>query len=236
MGSVVTPPPLSASKPDVSIESIALDPPTPLAKASGRRRAVLRGAGVESAAEDLALVRRLLGGDEPAYTLVRAQVERAFAQVWGRLTRRHGDLSAHRADLLQSLELFLVKDEYRVLATYRGDARLSTWLHAVAMRYLGREVTRLRTRQARERPEVRFDVPNAGTDPEGKVVRASERARVRRVVEGLPQEDRLLVALLFEQGLDATQASRVLGIRPAGVRMRKKRLLSKLEAQLGGES
>jgi len=218
----------------MTAESLPLDPPA--WERSGRDEKVLRRSPVESAAEDHALVQRLLSGDAPAYTLVRGHVERVFAQVWGRLTRRYGDLSAHRADLLQSLELFLVKDDYRVLGTYRGDARLTTWLHAVAMRFLSREATRLRAQQARERPDPELEPASGGTDPEVRVVRESERARVRRALEGLSPDERLLVALLFEQGLDATQASRVLGVRPAGVRMRKKRLLEKLEAKLGGES
>lgn len=200
-----------------------------------RSGGVLVEASVDSASDDLALVRRLLDGDEAAYTLIRGQIERVFGQVLGRLSRRFGDLSPLRADLLQSLELFLVKDGYRVLGTYRGDARLSTWLHAVAMRHLAAEITRARARARREQPAAELEAPAIGTDPELRVVRASERARVRRALEGLDPEERLLVALFFEQGLDATQAGRALGLRPSAVRMRKKRLLDKLQAKLGGE-
>lgn len=200
-----------------------------------RSRGVLHPPEVDSPSDDLALVHRLRDGDEAAYTLIRGQIERVFAQVWARSRRRLGGVSGHQADLLQSLELFLVKDGYRVLGSYRGEARFSTWLFAVATRFLLREAAKLEKRAHQERGDPDLNAVDLRPDPEAHAVQNAERTRVRRVVDGLAEDDQLLVRLLFEQGLDATQAGRVLGLRPSAVRMRKQRLLRRLQTQLGGE-
>lgn len=177
-------------------------------------------------------VRQLLAGEADAYGSVQREVHQAFEQVWARLRARYPGLDDHRADLRQSLEVHLLRDGYRVLGTYRGEARLSTWLYAVAMRHVSRDAQRLYTQRIREGGSLDPDARAPDTDPEIRAVRRSERDHVRRVLDGLSDEDRTLVALFYEQGLDASQVSAILGISPAGVRMRKKRLLARLQAQL----
>lgn len=183
---------------------------------------------------DVDLIERIAAGDASAYMLVQPEVHRAFEQVWARLVHQFKDLKGDQADLLQSLEMHLVRNEYRVLRTFRGDARLSTWLHAVAMRHVRREAIKLSKRRQRERGPVDTDHVDPATDPEVRAVRASQRREVQRTLQALSEDERCLVAMFYEQGLDASQVATCLGISPAGVRMRKKRLLARLQDKLKG--
>ena len=181
---------------------------------------------------DFELIRRLAEGDASAYLLIRPEIQRVFEQVWHRLRPRYPDLDADRHDLAQSLEMHLVRNDYRVLTTFRGESRFSTWLHAVAMRHVRREAERLVRRRRTEGAQLDPNRPDQDTDLEQDALRRAERARVRKVVGDLGDDDRNLIGLFFEQGLNASAVARVLGSSPGGVRMRKKRLLSKLQAKL----
>ncbi len=183
---------------------------------------------------DVDLIERIAAGDASAYMLVQPEVHRAFEQVWARLVHQFKGLKGDRADLLQSLEMHLVRNEYRVLRTFRGDARLSTWLHAVAMRHVRREAIKLSKRRQHERGPVDTEHADPATDPEVRAVRASQRREVQRTLQTLSEDERYLVAMFYEQGLDASQVATCLGISPAGVRMRKKRLLARLQDRLKG--
>ncbi|MEZ4469120.1 MAG: sigma-70 family RNA polymerase sigma factor [bacterium] len=160
---------------------------------------------------------------------LRAHLDVALERCLSRLLARWPEAEADRADLRQGLDLHLVRDDFRVLRTYRGDARLTTWAHAVATRYFFQEIQRVVRGQ---RPPV-VETAAAQT-PEQAVLQADRRARVQAVVSGLPAQDQLLLGLLFDQELDAAGAGRVLGIEASGVRMRKKRLLEKLARKLAG--
>lgn len=184
---------------------------------------------------DVELIQRIAAGDGTAYLRVQRDVHRAFEQVWARLRYQFPDLHAERHDLMQSLELHLVGDNYRVLQTFRGEARLSTWLHAVAMRHVRREAIRLCRPRNKESAPLDPNQADQGTDPEVRAVRISERAEVQRVLSDLSDDERNLVAMFFEQGLDASQVARALGLSPAGVRMRKMRLLTRLQDKFRGD-
>ena len=79
-----------------------------------------------SPASDAELIAASLAGDEPAQrTLFRREYPRVHATVYRLLgNRREVD------DLVQ--ETFIAA--FRALATYRGDAKLSTWIDRIAVR------------------------------------------------------------------------------------------------------
>jgi RNA polymerase sigma factor (sigma-70 family) len=183
---------------------------------------------------DRDLVRRLASGDSAAYAVLQEQVHRAFEQVWAKVRHRYPDLESDRLDLMQAFEIHLVNDDYRVLRTFSGRSKLSTWLFAVAMRHVSRNAQNLAKLRAREGASIDPDCADEGTDPEVRTIRNAEREVVRKALLQLDAEDRTLVAMFYEQGLDASQVGRVLNISAAGVRMRKKRLLARLEKKLHG--
>jgi RNA polymerase sigma factor (sigma-70 family) len=131
-------------------------------------------------------------------------------QAFGELVRRHqadvrtllrrlcaGD-SARADDLAQ--ESFL--RAYRKLATYRGDANLSTWLYRLAWNLYA---TDARQRPAPEtaRAEERAATPMAD--------RADARHDLTRALASLREEERAALALTYGQDLSHEEAAQILG-------------------------
>jgi RNA polymerase sigma factor (sigma-70 family) len=70
-------------------------------------------------------------------------------------------------------------------------------------------------------------------DPLLALVQEERRAAVREALARLEKDDRDLLALSFEDGLDAVEIGRRLGLASGTVRVRKHRALRKLAALLG---
>ena len=84
-----------------------------------------RASAPESESEDMLLVERARRGDREAFDLlVERHVQHVWAVVW-RILRHHEDTE----DVVQ--DVFLAA--FQALPRYRGDARLSTWLHRIAV-------------------------------------------------------------------------------------------------------
>jgi len=144
--------------------------------------------------DDAELVARVLAGDD----------RRAFAE----LVRRHQSMvrgllrrlcagDAARADDLAQ-ESFLAA--YRKLGTWRGGARLSTWLCAIAYRAWAS--------QARRAPQP---VPPEPAPPRPAADRAIEHHDLLRALSGLREEERSALALTCGLELTHEEAAEILG-------------------------
>ena len=149
-------------------------------------------------ADWLARARR---GDRRAFArLVETHQSRVRLQL-RRLA--HGD-AALADDLAQ--ETFV--QAWLHLADFRGDARLATWLHRIALtRFL----------QHARRPELPLewrdddagDVPDAGHDPRPAEGRVRD---VERALQALSEIQRLAVVHCFHLDLSHAEAAQVLGL------------------------
>jgi RNA polymerase sigma-70 factor (ECF subfamily) len=99
-----------------------------------------RPAGETTADVEQELVRRCLAQDGSAW---RALYERHHGEV-ARLISALGIVDGEADDLCQ--EIFLIV--YRHLRSFRGEARLSTWIHRLATREVIRHAKRRRLRRA----------------------------------------------------------------------------------------
>lgn len=183
---------------------------------------------------DLALVEGALAEVPGGFAALLKHVDGHVERCLDRLLARWPEAVSERADLRQSLELHLVRDDFRVLRSYRGEARLTTWMHAVATRHFYGEIRRIAKARRREPILEPADTPAPAATPEQQVARTDRAAKVRAVMDALPAEDRLLLGLLFDQELTAAGAGRIMGLEASGVRMRKKRLLARLAKRLEG--
>ncbi len=142
---------------------------------------------------DAALVARVLAGDD----------RRAFAELVRRhqsairtLLRRLCAGDAARADDLAQ-EAFL--RAHRRLSTWRGQARLGTWLHRVAWNtYLS---------DARRLPPPEPPPP----DPRPDLERAEARHDLSRAFGVLREEERAAIALAYGEDLTHEEAAGILG-------------------------
>jgi RNA polymerase sigma-70 factor (ECF subfamily) len=201
-----------------------------LAAASGFVLEMLRSdAGVprRSAAAALGsgeadLLARLRGGDEAAFAeLVERYGGRLLAAV-RRLLRNEEDAR----DAVQ--DAFL--SAFKALASFNGDAKLSTWLHRIAINAALMRLRSGRNRRERSIDDLlpRFDEDGGWAQATEQVAHSSEelierrdtRAMVRRCIDQLPDTYRTILMLRDIEDLDTDEAAALLGITPNAAKIR----------------
>ena len=177
-------------------------------------------AETESVAAEAELLRRAQDGDEAAFgDLVRAHHERVFRRVVA-LVRNEHDAS----DVSQEVWLSV----WRNLKEYRGEAKFSTWLYAVATR---RAIDHLRRRRRwfdrflpflsdGEAPAAAEPTTAASTNPRRELESAERTARFERALAALPPKHRSVLALREVEGLSYEEIAQTLNCRPGTVMSR----------------
>jgi RNA polymerase sigma-70 factor (ECF subfamily) len=174
------------------------------------------------AADDRALIARLKAGDGDAY-------EEAVRLYSGRLlavTRRILGNDEEARDALQ--DTFL--SAFRSIARFEGDARLSTWLHRIAV---NAALMKVRSRKRKPERSIEDLLPayrEDGHHVEGFVSWsppvdvameiAHNRALVRRCIAELPDQYRVALILRDVEDMDTAEVAAVLGISPNAVKIR----------------
>jgi RNA polymerase sigma-70 factor (ECF subfamily) len=193
--------------------------------------------------EDAALLARLRAGDGAAYERwVRASAPRVL-RVLRRLLRNEQDAQDATQDAFLSA--------FRHLASFDGSARLSTWLHRIAV-----NAALMRLRSKRRHPEESIDERLPRFDAEGQhehapwawaargdaaLGSAEIRKAVRAAIDELPDLHRDVLLLRDIEELTTAEAAAALGITiPAlKTRLHRARLalrerLDDLMRELGG--
>jgi RNA polymerase sigma-70 factor (ECF subfamily) len=163
------------------------------------------------------LLRRAQAGDEAAFgVIMRTHYERTFRLVYAIV---HNEADAR--DVCQEVWLTVWKQ----LATFRGDARFTTWLHPIATR---RALDHLRKRRRWFDRFLPFDTGDesapaapepASTDDAGQQLEGSETvARVRAAIATLPPKHRVVLALRELEGLSYEEIAAATGV-PVGTVM-----------------
>jgi RNA polymerase sigma-70 factor (ECF subfamily) len=168
------------------------------------------------------LVERLRAGDESAFEqLVRDHGPRMYAPI-RRILRNDEDA----ADAMQ--EAFVSAS--KALAAFRGDAKLSTWLHRIA-------VNAALMRQRRQRPQPEYDIdellphfdssghferlPLAWIEAADREFEREElRSLVREKIDELPQTHRNVLLLRDIEELSGAETAAQLGISENAVKVR----------------
>jgi len=196
-----------------------------------------RVVSAEAASPDSLLLARLRAGDEGAFDeLVRSTGPRLLATL-RRMLRSDEDAR----DALQ--ESYFAA--FRALARFEGQARLSTWLHRIAV-----NTALMRLRSKRRRPEAsidellpRFDAdghrvlepPCSRPSAEEELDEAQRRAAVRVAVDRLPELHRTVLVLRDIEGLGSEETARALGISVDAAKMRLHRARQALRTLLAAE-
>jgi RNA polymerase sigma-70 factor (ECF subfamily) len=152
---------------------------------------------------DMALVRRILGGDKAAG---EGFVAEHYARIYRLLRHLAGDVE-NVEDLTQQT---LVK-AWQALGTFRGESSLATWLHRIAYH----EYTHwLRAHREHASLTEAADVP----DPHA--AHALEAVLVRRALAQLSPEHRATFILYHVQGLSVSEVAIVLDLPRGTVKSR----------------
>jgi RNA polymerase sigma-70 factor (ECF subfamily) len=181
--------------------------------------------------DEAELVARAKLGDRDAFSaLVVEHASAVLTVAW----RMLGDRFAAE-DAAQ--ETFLAA--FQSLATFRGDARFSTWLYRIVLNKC-RDVLRARTSQPRTMDDMtdgRESVPEPAGDlptPEAQLL-ADEHARsVWRAIRELPYIYREAFVLRHVEGMSYDDISDVLGVDDGALRMRVYKARRELSRRLAG--
>lgn len=184
---------------------------------------------METVTSDEQIVERALAGDADAFgEIVRRWERRIYALAFGMLGREE-----EARDAVQ--ETFL--SAFRNLRGFRGEAKVSSWLHRIAINQC---ITR--QRRARVRSETALEDETAG-DSEFLVApadqspaRAAEsrerREFVRRAVSALPTELRQVVVMKEFEELTFQEISEALDLPLSTVKSRLYTALRQLQMRL----
>jgi len=184
--------------------------------------------------EEVTLLARMRAGDQAAFeAVVRTYSGRLLA-----VTRRILNSEEDARDAVQ--DAFM--NAFRSLARFEGHARLSTWLHRIAV---NASLMRLRTRKRKPEQSIEALLPSfledghhteqfaSWAEPvDVAMERAESRALVRRLIDQLPDNYRTVLMLRDIEGLDTEEAATMLGLSTNAVKIRLHRARQALRTML----
>jgi RNA polymerase sigma-70 factor (ECF subfamily) len=171
-------------------------------------------------ARDRALLAAHLAGDGAAFDeLVRRHRDR----LWAVALRTLG----HREDAADAVQDALLS-VYRSAGSFRGEARVTTWLHRVVVNACLDRVRRNAVRATVPLPEG--DGPAERGDPLADRETALD---IESALATLPVEQRAALVLVDVQGLPVEEAAAALGVPVGTVKSRCARGRARLAVQLG---
>ena len=177
-----------------------------------------------------------MSGDDPRFLeRLRAGEPRAFEElviayqhrVFGVALRMLGS-RAEAEEVAQ--EAFL--RAHRALGAFRGDAKLSTWLYAIASRLCLNRLASSERRMGREGEETLLRLPSGHANPVDELERGELEAALHRAIAELPEERRIVVVLRDLEGLSYEEIAETLGLELGTVRSRLHRARMDLKAKL----
>jgi len=169
-------------------------------------------------------VDRLRRGDPRAFEeLVIAYQHRVFGVALRMLGSR-----AEAEEAAQ--EVFL--RAHRAIADFRGDAKLSTWLYAIASRLCMNRLTSGERRLLREGEETLARIPSGHASPADELERSERDAALHRAIAELSDERRMVVVLRDLEGLSYEEIASALDLELGTVRSRLHRARMDLKEKL----
>jgi RNA polymerase sigma-70 factor (ECF subfamily) len=183
---------------------------------------------METLSTDEVIVQRALGGDAEAFgELVGRWERRIFALTYGLLGREEDARDATQ-------ETFLAA--FRNLRGFRGEAKVSSWLHRIAVNQC---LTRQRRAKVRNESALEDDDSNTGVfaapleySPANVVEGRQRTAAVRRALNGLPLELRQIVVMKEFEELTFREIAEALELPLSTVKSRLYTGLKQLEMRL----
>jgi len=166
------------------------------------------------------LVARARTGDAGAVRLIVRQHNQRLYRIARSIVRDDGEAE----DVLQEA----YARAFTSLATFRGEARLGTWLARIVMnealgRLRGRRPTVALDAAIAVAPEaeiIPFPNANPQIDPETAVAQRELRALLERAIDELPDSFRTVLIARLIEGMSVEETAELLGIVPETVKTR----------------
>ena len=184
---------------------------------------------MDTLTNDETIVERALAGDPEAFgEIVRRWERRIFALSYGMLGREDEARDATQ-------ETFLAA--FRNLRGFRGEAKVSSWLHRIAVNQC---ITRQRRAKVRSESALDDEQEKQGADfaaplrysPSRVIESQQETDAVRRAIQSLPVELRQVVVMKEFEELTFREISEALDIPLSTVKSRLYTALKQLQMRL----
>jgi RNA polymerase sigma-70 factor (ECF subfamily) len=180
---------------------------------------------METLGTDEIIVERALTGDAEAFgEIVRRWERRIFALAYGMLGREEDARDATQ-------ETFLAA--FRNLRGFRGDAKVSSWLHRIAVNQCitRQRRAKVRSESALEDEVAEFSMP-VDYSPASVVEGRQETLAVRRAINSLPIELRQVVIMKEFEELTFREIADALDLPLSTVKSRLYTALKQLQMRL----
>jgi RNA polymerase sigma-70 factor, ECF subfamily len=180
---------------------------------------------METLGTDEIIVERALTGDAEAFgEIVRRWERRIFALAYGILGREEDARDATQ-------ETFLAA--FRNLRGFRGDAKVSSWLHRIAVNQCitRQRRARVRSESALDEEVAEFSMP-VDYSPASVVEGRQETLAVRRAINSLPIELRQVVIMKEFEELTFREIADALDLPLSTVKSRLYTALKQLQMRL----
>jgi RNA polymerase sigma-70 factor, ECF subfamily len=161
---------------------------------------------------DAELLQAHVDGDAAAFaTLVARHQDRLWAVALG-VMRNPEDA----ADALQDAYI----SAFRRAGSFRGEARVTTWLHRVVVNACLDRLRSLKVRATEMLPEDLDRSPELAAEPTDPVEAEQNRAQILAALGRLNADQRAALVLVDMQGYSVDEAAAVLGCAPGTVKSR----------------
>ncbi|MFO8070683.1 MAG: sigma-70 family RNA polymerase sigma factor [Polyangia bacterium] len=166
---------------------------------------------------DRDLLARCRRGEKAAFREVY-QLHRA--SVFGVVARMLSN-DADREEVVQDVFLQIFKS----LPAFKGDSKLSTWIHRVAvnvtLQHIRRKGRRIRLQLREQAPEIDPDIERGPvSNPEGDAMLGERRDAVRRALDALAPKKRIALVLADFEGRSSSEIAEIVGAPALTVRTR----------------
>jgi RNA polymerase sigma-70 factor (ECF subfamily) len=188
---------------------------------------------VAPADDEQTLLSRLRSGEPAAFEeLVRNETGKLLS-----VARRILPTEEDARDAVQDAFMFA----FRSLDHFEGNARLSTWLHRIAV---NASLMRLRSKRRKREESLEPLLPSfqsdghfverfaSWDDPSKKIETAETKALVRGLIDQLPDAYRTVLLLRDIEGLDTEETAKLLETTPNAVKVRLHRARQALRTLL----
>ncbi len=167
------------------------------------------------------IIYRCRSGDRAAFNqIVRDNQERVY-WVIRRMVRDHDEA----LDIAQ--DVFI--KAYQKLDSFRGDAKIFTWLYRIAVNLSLNHVRKSRLRSFFSLSDADSDLVRDDSDPGQQVENSEMRGLIDRAIETLPEKQRAVFVLRYFEELPYEEISTILKTSTGGLKANYHHAVRKIE-------
>ncbi|MBI5196388.1 MAG: sigma-70 family RNA polymerase sigma factor [Nitrospirae bacterium] len=191
--------------------------------------------------QDSELIKKCLSGENVAAWEVF--VKSYSKLIWNSIHKTFNQYSFRHSkedteDIYGSVFLSLIENDFKKLRQFRGEnaCTLRTWLTVITVRmtidYMRRDKGRFLAESTEKNVDVFEFIPDRRYCSEKLLEEKQTSENLRKSVELLPLQDRMIYDLLYNREVSPEEAAKILGLSAADIYSRKHRIIEKIKKNM----